>query len=79
MKHAILSSPRIRSLAQVFALLAFLGGMMPALAQDQQPKAKVGDTAPDFTLKDHTGKEVSLKQLLAEKPTALVFYRSADW
>ena len=79
MKHVILGSPRSRFVLQAIALLAFAGGAMPALAQDNQPKAKVGDTAPDFTLKDHNGKEVSLKQLLAEKPTALVFYRSADW
>ena len=48
-------------------------------AQENQPKVKVGETAPAFTLKDQNGKEASLKTLLAKKPTALVFFRSADW
>lgn len=41
---------------------------------------KVGEKAPDFTLKDQEGKEHSLTSLLAKEGTAvLVFYRSADW
>ena len=33
------------------------------------------DTAPDFTLPDHTGEQVVLYDLLAEGPVLLVFYR----
>ncbi|MFC7338575.1 peroxiredoxin-like family protein [Haloferula chungangensis] len=39
-------------------------------------KAKnVGDKAPDFTLKNATGKEVSLKSLLKDGPVVLTWYR----
>jgi peroxiredoxin len=43
------------------------------------PGLKVGDNAPDFALKDSTGKEVSLAGLRARGKVALVFFRSADW
>ena len=36
---------------------------------------KVGDKAPDFTLKNATGKEVSLKSLLKDGPVVLTWYR----
>jgi len=36
---------------------------------------KVGDTAPDFTLKDAGGKKINLKQKLKSGPIVLVFYR----
>ena len=35
---------------------------------------KVGDTAPDFSLPDHSGKTVSLRELLARGPVLLYFY-----
>ena len=40
---------------------------------------KVGSPAPKFTLKDQTGKDRTLDELLAKGKVALVFYRSADW
>jgi peroxiredoxin len=39
----------------------------------------VGQRAPAFTLKDQSGKDVSLETLLKKGPVAVVFYRSADW
>jgi peroxiredoxin len=39
---------------------------------------KVGDAAPDFTLPDAFGHEVSLKSLLAEGPLVISFYRG-EW
>ena len=36
---------------------------------------KAGDTAPDFTLTDQDGKTVALKDMLAEGPVVLSFYR----
>lgn len=35
---------------------------------------RVGDAAPDFTLKDQKGTDVRLKDLLAEKAVVLYFY-----
>ena len=39
---------------------------------------KVGQSAPEFTLPDAFGKEVSLKTLLAEGPVVVSFYRG-EW
>ncbi len=39
-----------------------------------QPKVKVGDTAPDFTLQDQSGKKVSLHDFRGKKNVALAFY-----
>ena len=36
---------------------------------------KVGDKAPDFSLKNTAGEEVSLNQLLSKGPVVLGFYR----
>jgi len=41
------------------------------------PGLNLGETAPDFTLPDPTGKNVSLSSLLKEGPVVLVFYRGA--
>jgi len=38
------------------------------------PKIKVGDMAPDFTLKDQNGKQVSLRDFRGKKNVALAFY-----
>ncbi len=39
-----------------------------------EPKIKVGDTAPDFTLRDQNGKDVSLHDFKGKKNVALAFY-----
>jgi len=61
-------------LASVFILLAVL----PSGAADQtsppEPKIKVGDMAPDFTLRDQTGKEVKLSDFRGKKNVVLAFY-----
>ena len=36
---------------------------------------KVGDNAPDFTLKNTEGQDVSLSKLLDDGPVVLTFYR----
>ncbi len=38
------------------------------------PKYKVGDVAPDFTLKDQNGKDVSLHDFRGKKSVALAFF-----
>ena len=53
-----------------------------AVAADPAPEKtgiKVGESAPEFTLKDQSGMEQSLKALRKEHIVALVFYRSAGW
>ncbi len=39
-----------------------------------EPKVKVGDMAPDFTLRDQNGKDVSLHDFKGKKNVALAFY-----
>ena len=39
-----------------------------------EPKVKVGDMAPDFTLRDTHMKEVSLHDFRGKKSVALAFY-----
>ena len=39
----------------------------------------LGEKAPGFKLKNQSGKEVRLADLLKKSHVALVFYRSADW
>lgn len=39
-----------------------------------EPKIKVGDMAPDFTLKDQNGMDVSLKDFRGKKSVVLAFY-----
>ena len=48
-------------------------------AAEETSHIDVGDAAPNFRLKDQTGAERSLDDLLADGNVALVFYRSADW
>lgn len=57
---------------------ALLLGAISAMAADQastpDPKVKVGDTAPDFTLRDQSGKEVKLSDFHGKKNVVLAFY-----
>ncbi len=59
----------------IAALVVFSG-----IAQAQNkpatpdPKIKVGDTAPDFTLTDQNGKPVALHDFKGKKNVALAFY-----
>lgn len=46
-----------------------------AQAQDISKALKVGDKAPDFTLSNINGKNVSLSALLAKGPVVLTWYR----
>ena len=48
-------------------------------APDAKTGLKVGAKAPDFKLKDQSGKERSLDEYLKKGNVALIFYRSASW
>ncbi len=68
---------RTRALGSLLAA-ALLLGAIAATAADQastpDPKIKVGDTAPDFTLRDQNGKEVKLSDFHGKKNVVLAFY-----
>ena len=71
----------------VFAILSLSllvsSAIRSSSAQESQsddiPGIKVGQKAPSFKLKDQSGNERSLNDLLQEGKLAVVFYRSADW
>ena len=60
--------------------LAFAAPGSGTLAQEApkelppEPSIKVGDAAPDFTLRDQNGKEVSLHDFRGNKSVVLAFY-----
>lgn len=62
-----------------------LGGLYSASAEEEKAAPeewtgiKIGEKAPDFTLKDQDNKERSLNEFLKKGKTAVVFYRSASW
>jgi cytochrome oxidase Cu insertion factor (SCO1/SenC/PrrC family) len=61
-------------------VIASLVAMMAtaALAADQstppEPTVKTGDMAPDFTLRDQSGKQVKLSDFRGKKNVVLAFY-----
>ena len=56
-------------------LLTF--SVLSVFAQDKPMALKVGDKAPDFMVKDHAGKMVSLKELTQKGKVVVMFYRGA--
>ncbi len=48
------------------------------MSTDGAPEIKVGDTAPDFTLKDQDQKDVKLSEFRGKKNVVLAFY-PLDW
>jgi cytochrome oxidase Cu insertion factor (SCO1/SenC/PrrC family) len=79
----------MRRLAHLTVMAALLWAAVPGFnsqqlyVQDKKPasdeqtpplKLKVGDTAPDFTLRDQNGKEFSLKDFRGKKTVVLAFY-----
>ncbi len=62
---------RLRFIPLLFLAAALSAAEIPGLA--------VGTKAPDFTLRNATDTDVSLRSLTEKGPVALVFYRSADW
>jgi len=57
--------------------LGLLAPVVTGFAADEQspvPTVKVGSIAPDFTLRDQTGKEVSLHDFRGKKSVVVAFY-----
>jgi cytochrome oxidase Cu insertion factor (SCO1/SenC/PrrC family) len=71
---------RLAGLFTACALLAFAATVAAAKpAPPEKTGLAIGQKAPDFTLKDQNGRDVSLAVLLKKGPVALVFFRSAEW
>ena len=57
----------------------------PAGAQTLEPVdvsalgPQVGETVPDFTLRDQSGTVRNLDSIMGERGAMIVFHRSADW
>ena len=58
-------------LALVFSVAASAQQNAPAPLMSN---VKIGDSAPDFTLPDHTGKQVKLSDFKGKKNVVLAFY-----
>jgi cytochrome oxidase Cu insertion factor (SCO1/SenC/PrrC family) len=70
---------RIQLVSSLVCVLLVLGtAASRSNAADQpptpDPKVKIGDTAPDFTLPDQTGKQVKLSDFRGKKNVVLAFY-----
>lgn len=59
---------------KTFLAILLLGTAL-AQAQTNSTPLKVGDAIPDVTLRTEDDKEVSLRKLVSEKPSVLIFYR----
>lgn len=55
-------------------LLSAVGTGFAADEQTPTPTVKVGSMAPDFTLRDQAGKEVSLHDFRGKKSVVVAFY-----
>lgn len=55
-----------------------LATLLPA-SGEEMPGIKVGAVAPDFRLRDQSGKIQSLESLKGANGVVLLFFRSADW
>jgi cytochrome oxidase Cu insertion factor (SCO1/SenC/PrrC family) len=67
----------MKRLALMAVLSLGLLSSVAGFAADEQaptPAVKVGSMAPDFTLRDQTGKEVSLHDFRGKKSVVVAFY-----
>jgi cytochrome oxidase Cu insertion factor (SCO1/SenC/PrrC family) len=72
----VLRKQIMRRIAICLVLLCAFTGALMAQAQPAAPKThlKVGDPAPDFTLRDTAGKPVKLSDFKGKKNVVLAFY-----
>ena len=74
-----------KSFLPVVLLITVMLGQASSQPQGRQPidvsklGPQVGQQAPDFSLKDQTGKSWTLQSIMGAKGAMLVFVRSADW
>jgi len=68
---------RAKTVVPVLTVLALAFSMAANAQQAAQAlvtNVKVGDAAPDFTLSDHTGKQVKLSDFKGKRNVILAFY-----
>ena len=58
----------------IFAFLFALGVRAADQPAMPEPTVKIGDVAPDFSLRDQSGKEVKLSDFRGKKNVVLAFY-----
>lgn len=68
-----------RALSLLLAVLLGLAAALPAQQEKKEgappiPKVRAGDVAPDFTLQDQQGNNVSLSGFRGKKNVVLAFY-----
>ena len=61
------------------AVVVCASSLVAQETQEEKVELKVGDTAPDFTLKDQNGVEQTLSELTGDHKLAIVFVRSVNW
>ena len=57
--------------------MKFLMTLMSLLPQQETEPIKVGDKAPDFKIKNHEGKELTLSEAWKKQWVVLAFYPKA--
>lgn len=65
----------VYSIVAVVALVAGYGYFFTWRLRTRTPPVATGVSAPDFSLKDQTGRAVTLASLTQNGPAVLVFYR----
>jgi peroxiredoxin len=60
---------------KIFTTLLFATLTTFAFAESDLTPLKVGDSAPDVSVKTENNEVVKLKKFISEKPTVLIFYR----
>ena len=77
MSHPVTASPRQSHSCFLATVTVFIMAASNVLAQENTPAKipAVGDKAPEFSLKDLEGKEISLSKLNADSPVVLVVLR----
>jgi peroxiredoxin len=79
MRKSCLVVTLVHCISALSSLAAPAPAALASAATAEMPGLKVGDTAPNFTLRDSAGAEYRLQDLVRKGKVALVFVRSANW
>lgn len=65
--------------SRLFLCLTLAVSLTEAHGQSIRTGPAVGQRVPDFSAKDQSSHEQTLKSIMGPKGVMLVFFRSADW